>query len=251
MKYILIALFLSGLTANSVIAQLPPELSETSATDNAYQNAAGSYKDVIGRNSRIYTGKYYFDRNLGIAGHPFYIDNFWDTESIVYDGQRYDSIEIRYDIYNDFLLIKYIDPEGYVTPVELNNEKVDAFTFKKHHFFRIEKGTSDQLNSGFYDLLHAGKPVTVLAKRRKEISRLNSSGGQVREYQTKDRYYIKYGEQYHPASGKKAMLQILSDRKNEIKTFLKNNKAALRKNFERQLVEVARFYNDSLNPEQR
>lgn len=212
-------------------------------SNHTIENAINQYDETIGRNARIYTGSYYFDKNLGINGHPFFQNNYWETGSIIYENQRYDSVELRYDVYRDLVLVKHIDKEGFINLVQLKKSKVEGFIMNGHHFIQLEEDTLSGLSPGFYDLLLNGEPLKAIARRKKEINRIQGSGNQIRGYVDKDKYYIKSGGVYYPVNRKKTMYNVLSERKNEIRIFLKRNKSRLRRDYEKKLVEAVRYYN--------
>ena len=241
-KQIYLFLFLTMLPL-FVSAQNEQENSISNPSDQGLANAIKTYKDAIGNNSMIMTGSYYNDTNSGIGGHPFYMINIWTTGTVVYEGQRYDNMEIRYDIYDDIILIKYIDQQGRVRPIQLQSSKVEEFIMMDHHFIHIVEDTSSVLNAGFFDLLHAGENATLLAKRRKEISRTSNIENLVKEYYENDKWYVKFGHNYYEIKSKKSLLEVFSERKDEVKVYLKKNKAAFRKDQEKQFKEAVQYYN--------
>jgi len=247
-KYVTI-FFLVIVTPLYLLAQSNTEDLSTYTSNKTLENAVNLYNNAIEDNSMILTGGYYNTVNIGINGHPFYANNYWETSTIVYKSQRYDSIEIRYDIYGDLLIMAYIDKEGNVRPIQLQSSKVEGFTLIGHHFVRLEADTLSVIKTGFFDLLYDGDKVKVLAKRKKEISRKHNMSDIVREYFQNDILYIKSDHNYYVVKGKKSLMEVLSERKNEIKVFLKKNKAKFRKDHEKQLIETVKYYNSIVNNE--
>lgn len=247
-KLLIIFFLLTVIPLSKVLAQSDNGYQISSTTNEALANAVNQYKTAIGRNSRIFTGSYYYDKNLGmIEGHPFFLNNYWNEGSIIYEGQQFDSISIRYDIYRDLLLVRYIDKNGYAVPIQLHPLKVKKFMAMGHHFLHIEGDTLSGIKTGFFDLLYDGEKAKVLAKRRKEVSRTQNFNDLVRGYFVNDKFYIKKDQNYYEVKGKKSLLELLSDKKNEIKAFLKENRAMFKKDHERQLVESVEYYNSMVN----
>jgi hypothetical protein len=245
-KYALV-FFLLIILSQALSAQNKTEDITFSTKNEALNNALNIYSSAIGDNSMIFTGGYYIESNAGIDGHPFYINNFWNTGYIVYQGQRYDSVEIRYDIYRDLVLIKYIDHLGQVWPVQIQRAKIKEFNIMGHRFIRMQEDSLSILKPGFFDLLYDGTKASVLAKRRKEIGKTQNVDNLVRKYYTNDIWYIKYDQNYYVVKGKKSLLEVLSDRRDEVKTYLKKNKARLKRDQERQFIEAVRYYNSIVN----
>jgi len=213
----------------------------------AYENALNIYDKAIGRNSMIYTGPEYHYIHTGIEGHPYFMDNYWGSGTVSYEGQCFENIEIKYDIIRDLLLVKHLGKDGYLLPLELYSPKVEEFNLLGHHFLYIKEDILSDFNSGFYDLLHDGDPVKVLAKRiKKETKGQNSISKIEKKYAQKDKYYLKYKSYYYSVKGRKSYLKVLSDRKSELKTFLRDNKFRFRNEYEKQLLEVVKYYNSIL-----
>ena len=247
-KLLIIFFLLTVIPLSKVLAQSDSGYQISSTTNEALANAVNLYETAIGRNSRIFTGSYYYDKNYwGIGGDPFFVNNYWNVGTIIYEGQQYDSISIRYDIYRDLLLIKYIDKNGHVAPIQLHKSKVEEFMIMGHHFIYTEEDTLSGIKTGFLDLLYNGDKAKVFAKRRKEVSRTQIANDIVRGYFVNDKFYIKKDQNYYEVKGKKSLLEVLADKKNEIKAFLKENRALFKKDHERQLVESVEYYNSMVN----
>ena len=211
-------------------------------SNEAFIKAVDLYKNAIGRNSKIFTGIFYNDSHLGIIGDPFFMKDAWEISTIVYEGQPYDSIYIKYDIYKDIVIVKYVDKRSYVIPLEVDKAKVDEFSVMGHHFIRIEFDSLSTIKTGFFDLLYDGETATVLAKRQKEILITNELNRLAKEFSLKEKHYINLGNNFHEIKGKKSILDVLSDRKNEVKAFLKKNKTRLKNDHEKQLIEAVKYY---------
>ena len=215
--------------------------------NQAFTSAVNLYNDAIHNHTKIYTGKYHKDHYQGVTGHPYFDEILWETGSVVYDNQRYDSIEIKYDIYSDLLLIKYIDQQGYIRSIQLYREKVSAFQIKDHHFVNIREDSLLDYISGYYDLLVPGDRASVLAKRRKEVNETNTLNSLEYRFVINDILYIRIDENFYEVKNRKSMLKILSDRKSELKSFMKLNKKRFKKDHEKKLVEVIKYYNTIVN----
>ena len=211
-------------------------------SSEAFVKAVDLYKNAIGRNSKIFTGILYNDSHLGINGDPFFMKDAWEISTIVYEGQPYDSIYIKYDIYKDIVIVKYVDKRTYVTPLELDKTRIDEFSVMGHHFIRIEFDSLSTMKTGFFDLLYDGETATVLAKRQKEIRNTYELNKLTWGYDLKEKRYINLGTNFYEIKGKKSILDILSDRKNEVKAFLKKNRARLKNDHEKQLIEAVQYY---------
>lgn len=237
------------LTAVSIrsVAQNHKDTSNAQNKSVALARAVNSYSDAIGKHSNIFTGIYYNDSYIGIKDHPYYNENTWTMGNIGYDNQKYDSILIKYDAYKDLLLVKYIDKLGYIRPVQLYSAKVENFEISGHQFFYLASDSLPDYISGFFDMLHSGNYASVLAKRRKEINQTNTLTSLESRFVSKDRLYVQIGQSFYEIKKRKSILEVLSDRKSEIKTFLKRNKSRFKNDHEKELIEAVKYYNSFLN----
>ena len=222
MKKNVIIFFLFTVTPLYLFAQGETEDLTSTSTNVAFANAVNMYNNTIGKNSVIFTGVAYYDIRRGIKGHPFFMNDLWEIGTIVYRDQKFDSIDIKYDILRDLLLVKNIDKRGFIWPIQLNSLKVEEFNVLGHHFMNIEEDTLSNFKTGFYDVLFDGDKAKVLIKRRKEINESQGFGNLEKEYVLNDIWYIKSGQEYYVVKGKNSILKVFADRKNEIKAFLHN-----------------------------
>jgi hypothetical protein len=211
-------------------------------SDQALKNAINIYKQAIGKNAMIFTGKYYTDRQTGITGHPYFLNDDWEPGTIIYDKQKYDSIEMKYNIYEDILLVKYVADNGYVIPIQLYSRKIEEFQIHDHRFVNNREDSSSDLDNGFSDILYDGKIAKAVTRRKKEISSTQNSGQILKKYVNKDTWYIQINHELFEVKGKKSILDVLSDKKNEIKSFMNRNKSRYRKNQDLRLKEVVEYY---------
>ncbi len=227
-------------------AQNPSEEQHQVSETEAFTRAVNVYEDAFHNHTKILTGKYHNDVYKGIKGHSYYNEITWKTGCVVYESQKYDSVEIKYDIYTDLLLIKYIDQQGYIRPIQLYSAKVNAFQINDHHFINVKGDSSKDHISGFFDLLLDGKIASVLAKRRKEVNKSTTLTSLENRFLINDILYIHIEDSFYKVKNRKSILKILSDRKNELKSFLKLNKGRFKKDQEKELVEVVKYYNSIL-----
>ncbi|TFH33473.1 MAG: hypothetical protein E4G95_09630, partial [Bacteroidia bacterium] len=68
-------------------------------------------------NGRIWTGTYY-----GVVGTQFMIGPDWLNGDVTMNGTRFNNLPLKYDIYNDELLINYLNKWVLI----LNREMVDS-----------------------------------------------------------------------------------------------------------------------------
>ena len=213
--------------------------------EKAFVKAVSIYNTEIGRNSMVYTGSGYYGPYNGIRGHQYFIDDYWEQGSLIYDGHAFDSIFLKYDVYRDLLIIENFNSNGFLSPIQLYSPKVSSFDLMGYYFIRLEKDTISNIRAGFYNQMYKSKDMEVLVKRRKEIINSNEINSIREEFTIKDRYYIKKNGMFYRVKKKRSVLKVLEDQKKEIKRFIRKNNFRFKFRPDNQLVEVVKYY-DSL-----
>lgn len=209
---------------------------------SAFLNTVANYDKQLRRNAMIYTGRSYYDEHSNIQGHQFFIEDYWEQGNINYNGQVYDSIFIKYDIFRDLLLIENFNSDGFLSPIILYKQKISWFDLMGYHFVHLEKDTISSLKEGFYNQMYKSDNIEVLIKRRKEIVNSTSVNSLQEMFNQKDRYYIKKDNLYHQVRKRKSVLKLFEDQKKEVKSFIKKNRILFKTNADIELVAVVKYY---------
>ena len=211
----------------------------------ALNRAIRMYDQAIGRNSFLYTGKNYYNRHDQVQGHPFFTDDYWEYGSIIFENQRFDSIYLKYDVYDDLLLVEHFSSSGIMTAMQIHKPKVSGFELFGHRFLQIMDDSTAKIKPGFYDNLYDGNNVQLLCKWKKELVKNMSAGSYSEEFMDKQRFFIVKGGEYFPVRNRSSLIKILEDQKKEIKRFIRQNKVRYFNNNTQLYIEVASYY-DSL-----
>lgn len=238
-----VTILLLGLFCIPTASAQQTEFQKDDPVQKALALAIDEYDRQLGRNTMSYTGRSYYDPNGNIKGHQFFMDDYWESGNVTYDGNRYDSIFLKYDIYKDLLLIENFNSNGYLSPIILYSPKVSSFDLFGYSFKRFEEDSLSKLKTGYYNIMYEGNGMEVLIKRRKEITNSNEINTLLEMYSQKDKYYIKKDKAYHQVKKKKSILKVLVDHKKEMKSYIKRNNYRFKNNPDSQLVETVKYYN--------
>jgi len=220
---------------------------DSSSQQNALNNTVSLFYSSIGKQSPLYNGIEYNFYDPAIKGNAYYADmNAFTAGSVFYDNIHFKGVPMLYDIYDDQVVVLLYN---HFTKFCLIKDKVNSFDFLDHHFVRIDTVTflnNPVIKPGFYDELYVGH-LQVLARHSKNIQ--TSSSGQTSESYfnyTKD-YFIRKNNIYYSFSGQGALLDILKDKKKEIKKYLKENDIRYHTNPEEAMVKIASYYDHLTN----
>ncbi len=218
-------------------------LSQNRITDSAFVRVVKQYDQAIGRNSMLFTGKEYYSRHTGVRGDQFYNEDYWEEGTVEFGGQVYDNIYLKYNTFSDQLFVEHFSLSGTITSLQLYKPDVNGFRLFGHRFIQIKKDSISNIKGGFYDELVNGSHAQLLAKRNKEIVAANSVNSYLKEYRVKDTYIIKRNGSYYTVRNKRAALKVLSDKKKELRKYIKANHLFLLKEKEQSFIEMVRQYN--------
>ena len=203
------------------------------------------YQSATLYSPHLYNGPRYHIYDSRSKEHQFFESEDWQPGSVLYDGQSYRNISLLYDIFKSYVVVRHPERAGLV---QLQSERVRAFTVADKHFVRIEKSEEKGIDvpTGFYQVLYNGK-TQVLARRVKERQEQIENNKITVYFPPKDFFYIKKDGVYHLIRSKKAALALFDDQKNALRKSLRENRINYRKSRDLALIQMATQY-DKLRP---
>lgn len=209
----------------------------------AKQNVINRYQQTLGAQARLYNGSKYRAPQHTLEEHPYFASEDWVMGSVYYDGERFDDVPLMYDLFQGVLVTEHY-PSGH--PIQLVYGKLQRFSIAGHNFEKIENETvgNSLPRSGFYDILYPG-PTRVVARRQKQKREEIDAGGMERTYDERNRYYIFKNGVFFQVKSKSSVRKLMTDKKQEIKRYLKQHRAPFSLDRESMLKKTAEYY-DSL-----
>jgi hypothetical protein len=195
------------------------------------------YLNEIGDNAQIYHGREFIRNGLKAIGFPFYESDNMVNGTISYQGEIYPDRNLYYNLVSDQLIIDNYSHNALIT---LSPEKVDSFIVGSHVFVPLNTNRSNGLEKdGYYEQLVSGEPA-LFARREKKL--VTGTGSEESRYIQYNNYFIRINQVYYLVDGKNALLDILNDRKDELKKYIRNNKINFKKNLESSLTVTTNYY---------
>jgi len=218
-------------------------VSDTVSREALVESVVTNFYKSISDQSRLYNGPEYNFYDPLIKGSPYFNDvtNFV-TGTVEYDGFFYKDVSMLYDLNKDQVAILLPNK---VAKLRLISERVQYFNISGHHFINIDANTLSKpgnLSTGFYDQVYNGK-TEVLVKRRKSIQNSSAITGTIETYfsPTTD-IYVQTNGIYTSVSSQSSILNVLKDKKKELKQYIKSNNISFRNNQEQAMIMVASYY---------
>jgi hypothetical protein len=190
----------------------------------------------------LYNGRLYYIYDSRQEEHQFFQERKFENGVVFYQGQRYDSIPMMYDIVKDELVIKHIN--GF-EPILLQSPKVRFFTVYEHQFLYLESGKeiNPDMRTGFYDLVYNGK-TRMLVRRIKQRQEKIYEKKVIAQFPDKKFYYLYLNGKYNAVHTKKAVLSLFPEQKTELRKSLREQKIKFRKDRERAIVTMVARYDE-------
>ena len=177
------------------------------------------FDEIIGKsNSGIYIGIQYVEhyRTLN-ENHKFFINPNFSIGSVVYSDQPYYNLELKYDVFEDQLLLRNSD-QPILPTIVLEKSKISSFDIEGHNFINFPNNQEDEeAPIGFVETIVSNDSITCYQKHQKQLrTRLNDK---IRyfEFKNKNSFYIYYKGEYYQINPKSSMTSIFPDYKIEIK----------------------------------
>jgi hypothetical protein len=127
----------------------------------------------------------------------------------------------------------------------LLNEGLSSFDLYGHHFINfVPDEQNKKMDAGFYDELYNNK-LQLLVKRSKSGQFESLTGKRV--YYSQNSYYIKKGATYHSVNTKGQVLNLLGDKKKELKKYIKDRGIDYSDNKEQAMVMILAYYDSITN----
>lgn len=231
----IIIYFVMTLLCKTALAQS----ADSSSYDAAVANLTNRFYQGVGEQSRLYNGLVYDSYDSSIKGSPYLDDvDTWRPGSVEYDGENFENVSMIYDLYTDQLVVLLYN---HASPIALIADKVSSFDLHQRHFVRVANGG---IKAGFYEQLYAGK--SQLIKRTEKLLKSTSDrNGRERlfvPFKDVPDYYVKKGSVYYKVSSQSSVLDLLADKKKELKQYIKDKHLQFDDLRELALTSVMAYY---------
>jgi hypothetical protein len=214
--------------------------SEKRQADSDYQNVYLSEQhDSLQGNQILYNGRLWRNLYLRVRDNQFLFSNDFLQGSVFIGGNEFKGLFIKYDIYNDELII----PGSNGAIMQLNKEMVDSFSFTYQlKNYRFAKITEDSVKGifGYVNMLYRGNSALYI-KYRKEIDLLAVDDKYDKFFQISKIYLIRDGV-VHLIKNRRYLLKNMEDHEAQVKEFIKKNKIIVSKKNPDSFIPLVRYY---------
>ncbi len=180
------------------------------------------FDNVFGDDERLITGHYYHGPTLGpITGHPYYLDESWKIGTIEIDDVIFDGLQVKYDIYLNWLILNYTSTDNAVHQIGLNSGKINRIKMSNSEFIPLP-GSRDSTGIPFAELISDG-PVQYLVTKSKSLEIANNPGSSDYEYKEYIKQYLYYNGTLQSFRTKNTLYKTFPGMKSQLKRFARQN----------------------------
>ncbi len=193
-----------------------------------------------GSDADLVNGEKYFYRYRESEGDPFFFSES-RTSVIRIHEKEFEGQLLRYDIFNQKLILDFQDIYGSNSSLVLREEWVESFAFENQNFLRM-KGPEGE--PGYFQIVAGGYVSCVYAWSKDHLLNLNSG---VQSYYftepLKDSYLVIDGQFYPYRSNKSFLKAFDPERQKTVKLFMKQNRVKLNKATDSQVRHIVEYCN--------
>ena len=178
------------------------------------------------QNKKVFNGTLYIEKYRTInEKHKFLISTQFQKGVMHFNGQPFFGLELKYDIYEDELLLNSKSTAG--TVLRLQKKRIDSFTIASRKFVNLRQVNQPKTEiSGFYEILLETSLFTLLKKNQKSILKKVRKELVYYEFKSNNKRYLFYKDTYYPLKKKKDVTRLFPELKRTINLYYKKSNTA-------------------------
>jgi hypothetical protein len=179
-------------------------------------------------NTRLLNGTSYKDNHRTINTKNKLFGSGTGTGAVLYDGQWFPDLQMRYNIFDDVLVVQLESGMG-LNIIKLVKEKVEQFTLNSRDFINILKEKSPQGIEGFHEVLWEEGSFVLLKKHALKIIEKRDRQVAYYEFEPAEGYYaFSYNDLAYFLGSRNDLIKIFPQYRDEIQSFYRENQATRR-----------------------
>lgn len=203
----------------------------------------------------------WFDKNLGIESldlkngpahlnfdktannqHRYYTDTF-KSGSIIYNGQNYFDLYLKYDIYADELVLRPYN-ESNTTKINVVKDYVSSFKIDNQKFVTLKELSTPNFKKGYYEEVLLSKNTILYIKYYKERNNVMKENIAYIEYLTKYDYILLKEKDFHLINDKKEIIKLYPEHKRTINDFYFKNRSLKKEDLSLFMKSLMKYINN-------
>lgn len=174
-------------------------------------------------NTSLFTGIEYKEEHVMInEKHKFFLTSLFKPGTIYYEGQAFYNINMKYNIYDDLLVVRLPKTGGGEETFKLNSGKVQGFQMEGHKFLNIITGEEKSLQSGFQEVLFETRELKLFKDHERRIFLRRDGSYPYHEFNDPGaEYTVMQKEQFFRIKNRRDLINIFPEYEQVIKNYYK------------------------------
>lgn len=197
-----------------------PVYPQYTGSDTSVFEVFNSFNNIYGPDLNLVNGQKYFEHLTGIEGHPFLGENKFNSATIYIRGEKYSDTNIKYDIYNQHVILEYNSSQIGKQLIIVPDENLERFILNDHLF---EYRDIPEIGRKLFQIVNEGKYSCAYFWSKKYMIPPASPAKLFTQEIVK--FYIFYNDVYFIFRNNKSFIKIFPDYiQLDIRNYLKSLK---------------------------
>jgi len=211
---------------------------------NALSSGTGCYaSDPVSNDTidiqTLYNGRAWRNLFYKVRGDQFLFSPEFLPGSVTIHGKLFENIPLKYDIYNDELLI--ITDQGII--LQLNKEMIGKYTLNyENQTLSFRNFDADSINSlrGYVNVLYEGG-ISLYIKYRKEILSL-AVENKYDLFNPVNKVFVRKDGEIIKVDSKGELLKLFGDQKHQVRSYIRSSKLRISRKDPESFKPVIEYY---------
>lgn len=202
-------------------------------------------QNKYGLDQELYSGTQYYQRYSMYKGDPYFLENRFYGGSISLQGETYDGLQLKYDIYSQRVVLEYTDYENRYNQLIIDSTRIDSFRFNGYPFKKVAMPEGEPL---FYQVFESS-PVAANVHWSKTAITFSSDLQYTHRFSnTVGTCYIEYDGQIRAVRNRKSLIAIFPDSMARLlRKYFREKKLSFREAEPEDLQHLIQFIAHQLN----
>ncbi len=188
-------------------------------------------------NSGVYEGEaYYNDFKVRNGRHQFFESTQFQIGSVEYNGEMYFNLALKYDIFNDKLILRNQENYG-IPPIVIDSELLTKFWIQGAEFENFHSKISD-VDSYFFEIILRSNSYSLLKEYKKKLFIKTEDEILYHEFKDDFNHYLRKDDAFYRVKSVKDLSAIFPEQKKLIKLLDKQYKEIRKSDFSGYLKSI-------------
>jgi hypothetical protein len=182
--------------------------------------------ESYGPDQHLVNGIEYINLHIRSTGHKFLDEDDFYEGRVVIDKKGYKDVFLKYDIFNQHVILLIEHPLGGNKQIILNNLRIDEFEINGRIF---HKYTFPATGTIFYQVIGNDEMACLYRFKKQEIPRAIDQNNLSEFTDVQKKSFLYWQSELHAFRSNRSFIQIFPDHQAQIKSFIRQNKFQVKK----------------------